>query len=103
MDDRARTIRRLPTDDPTMSTINVNLPEEVSTYVQERVSGGKFRDEGEYILALILADRDRHAIDRLDDELRKGLNSGDPIPLDEQFWEEKRRKILETYSKESPK
>jgi antitoxin ParD1/3/4 len=86
-----------------MSTINVNLPEEVSTYVRERISGGKFRDEGEYILALILADRDHETAEELEVLLLEGIDSGDSIPLDEQFWEERRRKILEADLKASPK
>ncbi|WZP00772.1 type II toxin-antitoxin system ParD family antitoxin [Isosphaeraceae bacterium EP7] len=86
-----------------MDAIYVNLPEEVKSYVQSRIAAGEYQDMDEYFLSLILADQDRHAIDRLDDELRKGLNSGEPIPLDDRFWEEKRRKIIETYSKVVPK
>ena len=42
-------------------TLNVALPEELETYLKERVTEGRYDSPGDYIHALIREDRERRA------------------------------------------
>jgi antitoxin ParD1/3/4 len=73
-----------------MSTMNVSLPDEMRTFVEEQVGEGRYGSSSEYIRALIRRDHDRQ-------HLRKLLLSGaasDPGPVaDDAFFAALRRRI----------
>jgi antitoxin ParD1/3/4 len=48
---------------------------------------------------LIRADQKRKAEDRIDALLLEGLDSGEPIPVTMEYWEEKKRKLTERLGK----
>lgn len=52
-----------------MTTMNVSLPDDLKTYVDEQVGDGSFGSTSEYIRNLIRRDRDRQ-------ELRRALLDG---------------------------
>jgi putative addiction module CopG family antidote len=56
-------------------TLNVALPEELETYLKERVTEGRYDSPGDYIHALIREDRERRARGTLDRLLLEGLDS----------------------------
>jgi antitoxin ParD1/3/4 len=82
-----------------METMNIALPESMKHYVQERVSEGGYSSASEYVRELIRADQKRRADDRIDALLLEGLESGEPIPVTKEYWEEKKRKLTERLSK----
>jgi antitoxin ParD1/3/4 len=47
-----------------MSTMNVSLPEELKSYVDEKVGEGGFGSTSEYVRELIRRDRDRQQLRR---------------------------------------
>ncbi len=47
-----------------MSTMNVSLPDELKSYVDEKVSNGGFGSTSEYVRELIRRDRDRQQLRR---------------------------------------
>lgn len=47
-----------------MSTMNVSLPDDLKTYVDEQVGDGSFGSTSEYVRNLIRRDRDRQALRR---------------------------------------
>ena len=55
-------------------TLNVALPEELETYLKERVTEGHYDSPGDYIHALIREDRERRAREELHCAL-EGLDS----------------------------
>ena len=57
------------------ATVNITLPEELETYLKERVREGSYDSPGDYIRALIRADRDRRARETVDRLLLEGLES----------------------------
>jgi antitoxin ParD1/3/4 len=57
------------------TTLNVTLPEELETYLKERVREGSYDSPGDYIGALIREDRERRARATLDRLLLEGLES----------------------------
>lgn len=82
-----------------MDTMNIALPESMKHFVQERVSEGGYSSVSEYVRDLIRADQKRRAEERIDALLLDGLASGQPIPVDPKYWEEKKRKLTERLGK----
>jgi antitoxin ParD1/3/4 len=82
-----------------METMNIALPESMKHFVQERVTGGGYSSVSEYIRELIRADQKRLAEERIDALLLEGLDSGQPIPVTQEYWEEKKRKLTERLGK----
>jgi antitoxin ParD1/3/4 len=48
---------------------------------------------------LIRADQKRRVGEHMDTLLLEGLDSGQPIPVTPEFWEEKKRRLTERLSK----
>jgi antitoxin ParD1/3/4 len=82
-----------------METMNIALPESMKHYVQERVSEGGYSSVSEYVRELIRADQKRKIDERIDNLLLEGLDSGLPIPTTKEYWEEKKRKLVERFDK----
>jgi antitoxin ParD1/3/4 len=82
-----------------METMNIALPESMKHFVQERVTEGDYSNVIEYMCELIRADQKRKVEERIDTLLLEGLNSGQPIPVTPEFWEEKKRRLTERLSK----
>jgi antitoxin ParD1/3/4 len=78
-----------------METINIALPEAMKHFVQERVSQGGYSSVSEYVRELIRTDQRRTVEERTDALLLDGLDSGEPIPVTQEYWEEKKRKLTE--------
>jgi antitoxin ParD1/3/4 len=82
-----------------METMNVALPESMKHFVQERVNEGGYSSVSEYIRELIRGDQRRKVEERIDVLLLEGLDSGTPIPVTSEYWEEKKRKLTERLGK----
>ena len=82
-----------------METMNIALPESMKHFVQERVTEGGYSSVSEYVRDLIRADQKRKAEERIDALLLEGLDSGQPVPVTSEYWEEKKRKLTERLGK----
>jgi antitoxin ParD1/3/4 len=82
-----------------METMNIALPEPMKHYVQERVSAGGYSSVSEYIRDLIRADQKRRVDERIDALLLEGLDSGEPIAVTQEYWDEKKRRLTERLGK----
>jgi antitoxin ParD1/3/4 len=82
-----------------METMNIALPDAMKHYVQDRVSEGGYSSVSEYVRELIRADQRRKAEERIDALLLEGLDSGPPIPVTAEYWEEKKRRLTERLGK----
>ena len=76
-----------------MDIMNIALPESMKHYVQERVNEGEYSSVSEYVRELIRIDQKRKLEERIDALLLEGLDSGEPIPVTNEYWEEKKRKL----------
>lgn len=83
----------------TMETMNIALPESMKQFVQERVSEGGYSSVSEYVRELIRADQKRKVEERIDALLLEGLDSGEPIAVTQEYWEAKKRKLVERLNK----
>jgi antitoxin ParD1/3/4 len=80
---------------PVMEIMNIALPESMKHFVQERVTEGVYSSISEYMRELIRADQKRKVEERIDTLLLEGLDSGKPIPVMPEYWEEKKRRLTE--------
>lgn len=76
-----------------MTSMNISLPEELKEYVEEQTHSG-YSTPSEYVRELIRGDQKRRAKERLDALLLEGLNSGEPIPVNAEFWTELKREAM---------
>ena len=83
-----------------MTSMNVSLPEQLRTFVSERAAG-RFGSASEYIRELIREDLKRAEQERLEALLIQGLESGDPVAVTSELWEEKRQQLLARISGKS--
>jgi antitoxin ParD1/3/4 len=76
-----------------MTSMNVSLPEELKEYVEAQTRQG-YSTPSEYVRELIREDQKRRAREKLDSLLLDGLNSGDPLPADAEFWTSLKREAV---------
>jgi antitoxin ParD1/3/4 len=66
-----------------MSTMNVSLPEQMKSWVEDQARNGRFANSSDYVRDLIRRDQARSAaISELQTALDEGLASGPPAPFD---------------------
>jgi antitoxin ParD1/3/4 len=82
-----------------VETMNIALPESMKHFVQEEVTEGGYSSVSEYIRELIRAAQKRKDEQRIDALLLEGLDSGQPIPVTQEYWEEKKRRLTERLGK----
>ncbi len=68
------------------TTMNISLSEDLKDYVAERVKSESFSNASDYIRSLIREDQRRRGIDRLEQDLLEGLNTGGEQALDAAVW-----------------
>ena len=76
-----------------MTSMNVSLPEELKTYIEQQTKTG-YSTPSEYVRELIRGDQKRRAQERLDLLLLEGLDSGAPMPATPAFWADLKRDAL---------
>ena len=77
-----------------MPTMNISLPEPLKEFVEEQVSSGRYGSVSEYVRELVREDEKRRARERLESLLLEGLESGAPVEMTYQDWEDIRREAL---------
>ena len=77
------------------TTMSIAMPEEMRAYVEERIRTGQFGNASEYFRHLVREDAKRAAEERLTQLLLEGINSGDPIPVNDAWWAQRREELIE--------
>ena len=78
---------------PTMTTMNVSLPDTLRDYIEQQVKTGGYGSSSEYIRDLIRQDQKRKAQEHLQTLLLEGLDSGKALPMSTQDWTEIRQAV----------
>ncbi|MBL4766373.1 MAG: type II toxin-antitoxin system ParD family antitoxin [Rhodobacteraceae bacterium] len=66
-----------------MATMNVSLPEQMKSWVEQQSAGGRFANSSDYVRDLIRRDQERGVvIAELQAAIDAGLNSGHASPFD---------------------
>ena len=76
-----------------MTTMNISLPDEMKSFVDEQIKKGNYSSVSEYIRDLIRDAQKQAARERLDALLLEGFNSGESVPMDEGFWAARRAEL----------
>jgi antitoxin ParD1/3/4 len=66
-----------------MATMNVSLPEQMKSWVEEQASNGRYSNSSDYVRDLIRKDQERQeALAALQAAVSEGVESGEPKPFD---------------------
>jgi antitoxin ParD1/3/4 len=82
-----------------MTTVNISVPDSMRDFINEQVEKGGYSTTSEYIRQLIRQEVERVAKMRLETLLLEGLDSGEPIEINDDWWEQKRTQLLERLRK----
>ena len=74
-------------------TLNLSLPNSIEKFIDEQVASKGYSDSTEYILYLIHQEQAR--TNRIESLLLSGLDSGDPIEVNDDWWEQKRTLLVQ--------
>ncbi|MEH2181019.1 type II toxin-antitoxin system ParD family antitoxin [Nostoc sp.] len=77
-----------------MSSINISLPESMKAFVEEQVALGGYGSVSEYLQELITQDQKRKMQEHIKELLIAGLESGETIEVNEQWWLQKRTHLI---------
>ena len=77
-----------------MTQITVELPDELAIQIQSQIAQGEFSNLGEYVVYLLQQEQSQLRSTELEKMFLAGLDSGELIEITDQWWEQKRRKIL---------
>ena len=84
-----------------MASLNISLPQSLKDYVEHQVSEGGYSTPSEYLRELVREDQKHKAEDRLETLLLEGLNSGEPIQITPEYWDNKRRQLIERHARKT--
>ena len=69
-----------------MTTVTISLPESLKQFVDTQVASKGYGNVSEYFRSLLREEQERERDARLETLLLEGLASGDPIPVNDEFW-----------------
>ena len=82
-----------------MASLNISLPQSLKDYVEDRVSVGGYSTPSEYLRELLRQDQKQRSEEKLETLLLEGLESGEPIEISPEYWEKKRKRLMERLSR----
>ncbi|MBN3870218.1 type II toxin-antitoxin system ParD family antitoxin [Nostoc sp. JL33] len=77
-----------------MSSINISLPESMKVFVEEQVAQGGYGSVSEYLQELITQDQKRKMQEHIEELLIAGLESGEAIEVNDEWWQQKRTHLI---------
>ena len=82
-----------------MTQLKVSLPEPLGEFVAAQAAKSGQRTGEAYVTSLVRQARRREILKEVEAKLIEGLNSGEPIPVTKEYWDEKRAKLLKRQRK----
>jgi putative addiction module CopG family antidote len=77
------------------NALTISLPDELDDFVSRRIREDAYADAGEYVRALIRADRRRAVEEKLEQLVEEALESGPPEPMTDADWAAMHRAVDE--------
>ena len=77
-----------------MNQLNISVAEDLQDFINEQIQTKGYSNLSEYINYLIQKDREKQAEKYLEELLLEGLESPEFIEVNDQWWEEKRLKLM---------
>lgn len=85
-----------------MSSLNISLPQAMKTFIEQRVEEDHYSTPSEYVRALIREDQKRQETRKLEAMLVESLQSGEAIEVTPEFWDEKKRSLMQRFGNSAP-
>jgi antitoxin ParD1/3/4 len=79
--------------------LTISLPESFKEFIEREVAEGHYSTPSEYVRDLLEEALDRKNEERLEKLLLEGLDSGEPIKVTPEYWEELRAELTAKYGK----
>ncbi len=76
-----------------MTTLNISLPEHLTTFVEAQVAGGPYFSAGDYVCELIRRDQCQHTQAELEAKLVEALDSRSLQEVTPEFFERLRARV----------
>ncbi len=83
-----------------MTTLNISLPDSMRAFIDEQIAQGGYSTASEYIRDLIRQAQKQAAQEKLDSLLIEGLESGEPIEVTDEWWQEKQERLIKLRRKQ---
>lgn len=80
-------------------TVNVALPKALRTFVERRTKAGGYKSASEYVSELIREDQKR--LREVERKLLDGLQSGEPIEVNDEYWEKKKAALKAKFGRKA--
>ncbi|MBW4499534.1 MAG: type II toxin-antitoxin system ParD family antitoxin [Scytonema hyalinum WJT4-NPBG1] len=80
-----------------MTTLNISLPDSMRSFIDEQVAKGGYSTASEYIRDLIRQAQKKADQEKLEAMLLEGLESGEPIEVTDEWWEQKRAQMMQRF------
>ncbi len=77
-----------------MSNINISLPESMKAFIDEQVAQGGYGSVSKYLQELITQDQKRKMQEHIEELLIAGLESGEAIEVNHEWWHQKHTHLL---------
>ncbi len=77
----------------------ISLPESVQAFLDEQVAKAGNGTASDFILKLLREEQKRQLRAEIDATLIASIESGEPIEITPEYWEQKRRRLLERGAK----
>jgi antitoxin ParD1/3/4 len=82
-----------------LTTLNISLPRPQREFVEAEAARSGCTTTSEYMRRLIHEAQKRTQQDDLERKLIAGLESGDPIEITPEYWDKKRRELVERHAR----
>jgi len=82
-----------------MSTLNISLPESMREFINQQIKQGGYSTASEYIHNLIQQDQEKTEKKQFEQLLLEGLNSGETMEMTDDWWSQKKAKLVQTLDK----
>jgi len=84
-----------------MASLNISLPQSLKDYVENQVKTSGYSTPSEYVRELLRQDQSRRAEQKLEALLLDGLNSGEPVEITPEYWENKRQQLVKRQARKT--
>jgi antitoxin ParD1/3/4 len=82
-----------------LTSLNISLPQSLRDYVEDQVRDSGYSTPSEYVRSLLREDQKRRSQGKLEALLLEGLESGKPIEITPEYWEGKRRQLVQRHNR----
>ena len=86
-----------------MASLNVSLPDALHEFIDSQVTEGGYGTASEYISTLVREAQKQKERERIETLLLEGMNSGEPVEVGPEYWEEKHRRLTKNHLKAGDK